>query len=184
MKTTMHILSSTKRAALKAACTLLLFSMATGSVLAADAAPMKIAVLDMAGALFNSERAKVVNDQLKAETGEDETKIRALADQAQALQAELEKDASVLSEEEKRKKNEEIQEIGVQYQFLMERIQTLLDQRREEFQQTHAQSLIQAIQAVIEEGQYDLVIRAEAALHYNTAHDITARVTEKLNSQP
>jgi Skp family chaperone for outer membrane proteins len=41
-----------------------------------------------------------------------------------------------------------------------------------------------AIQAVIEEGQYTLVLRSEAALHILPEHDITARVTEKLNQQP
>jgi outer membrane protein len=175
-------LSLTKRAAAKAACALLVATLA-GSVMAQDA-PMKIAVLDMAGALFNSERAKVVNEQLRTETAEDETKLRALGEQVQGLQQKLEQDASVMSDEEKRKTNEQIQEVGVQYQFLMERLQGLLNERREQFQNTHAQALIQAIQAVIEEGEYDLVIRAEAALHYSTAHDITARVTEKLNSQP
>jgi outer membrane protein len=182
VKTTSPILSLTKRVAVKAACALLVATFA-GSVMAADA-PLKIAVVDMAGALFNSERAKVVNDQLETETAGDKAKLQTLGEQAQALQQKMEQDASVMSDEEKRKSTEEIQEISVQYQFLMERLQTLLNERRETFQNTHAQSLIQAIQSVIEEGQYDLVIRAEAALYFGTEHDITARVTEKLNSQP
>lgn len=183
MKITMHILSIAKQASLKAACVLLVAAFA-GPVLAQDAAPLKIAVLDMAGALFNSERAKVVDAAIKEETAEDEGKIRALAEQAQALQAKLDQDAAVMSEDEKRKTTEQIQEIGVQYQFLVQKIQTLLQERREQFQNTHAQSLIQAIQTVVEEGQYDVVLRAEAALHYRTEFDITARVTEKLNQQP
>jgi outer membrane protein len=183
VKTTMRILSLTKQVTLKAACILLVAAFA-GPALAQDAAPLKIAILDMGGALFNSERAKVVTAQIQAETAEDEQKVRALAEQATGLQQKLEQDAAVMSEEEKRKTTEQIQEIGVQYQFLVQKLQTLMDERREQFQNTHAQSLIQAIQAVIEEGQYDVVIRAETALHYNTEYDITARVTEKLNQQP
>lgn len=186
MKITMRIRSLTKQATVKAACLLLVAAFA-GPALAQDAAPaapLKIAILDMAGALFNSERAKVVDAAIKEETAEDEAKIRALAEQATGLQQKLDQDGAVMSEDEKRKTTEQIQEIGVQYQYLVQKIQTLLQERREAFQNTHAQSLIQAIQAVVEEGQYDIVFRAEAALHFASTFDITARVTEKLNQQP
>jgi outer membrane protein len=179
----MRILSLTKQVTLKAACVLLVAALA-GPALAQDAAPPKIAVLDMAGALFNSERAKVVTAQMQEEMAEDEGKVRALADEATGLQQKLEQDAAVMSDDEKRKGNERIQEISVQYQFLVEKLQTTANEKREQFQQTHAQSLITAIQTVIEEGGYDLVVRAEAALYFNPEWDITARVTEKLNQQP
>ncbi len=179
----MRILSLTKNATLQAACVLLVAAFA-GPALAQDAAGPKIAVLDMAGALFNSERAKVVDVQIQAETAEDQSKLTALREQATAIQQKLEQDGAVMSEEEKRKSNDELQEIGVQYQLVGERLQTLLDTRREEFQQANAQALIQAIQAVIEEGQFDVVLRGEAVLHFDEPLDITARVTEKLNQQP
>jgi outer membrane protein len=179
----MRFLSLTKRATLKAASMLFVAAFAAPA-LAQDAAPLKIAVLDMAGALFNSERAKIVDAEIKLETAEDEAKLNAIQEQATAIQERVQQDAAVMSDEEKRKAQTELQDLGVQYQAVGERVQALLEQRREEFQQTHAQSLIQAIQAVIEEGQYDVVLRAEAALHFNEEYNITARVTEKLNLQP
>ncbi len=179
----MRILSLTKLVTLKAAGMLLVAAFA-GPVLAQDAAAPKIAVLDMAGALFNSERAKVVSAELEAATAEDNAKVRQLATDATELQEKLQQDAAVMSDDEKRRANEQIQEISVQYQFLVEKLQTLATEKREEFQNAQAQALIAAIQAVIEEGGYDLVLRAEAALNYSTEMDITARVTEKLNQQP
>lgn len=186
MKITMRILSLTKQVTLKASCILFVAAFA-GPALAQEAvapASPKVAVLDMAGALFNSERAKVVDAAIREETAEDDTKIRALTEEATALQQKLEQDAAVMSDEEKRKTAEQIQEIGVQYQYLAEKLQTMLQERREQFQNTHADALRQAIQAVIEEGQFDIVYRAEAALFFNSSLDITARVTEKLNQLP
>jgi len=163
----------------------LLLATLSGATLAQDAgAPLKIAVLDMAAALFNSDKAKEVDAQIRTETAEDEEKVRSLAAEATALQEKLQKDDAVMSDAEKRRTDEQIQEIGVQYQFLVQKIQTMLQERREAFQNTYAQNLIQAITEVVEEGQYDIVFRSEVALHYRTSYDITARVTEKLNLQP
>ena len=179
----MRFLSLTKRATLKAASLLLVAAFATPA-LAQDAPPMKIAVLDMAGALFNSERAKAVDAELREANADDEQRARQLAEEATGLQQKVEQDAAVMSDDEKRKASDRIQEISVQYQLIVERLQNVANTRREQFQQQHAQSLIQAIQAVIEEGQYTLVVRAEAALHFLPEYDITARVTEKLNQLP
>lgn len=178
----MRFLSLTKRATLKAASVLLVAAFATPAF-AADA-PMKIAVLDMAAALFNSDRAKAVDAEIEQQTAEDQAKLRSIQEQAQKINTRLQQDAAVMSDEEKRKAQTELQDLGVQYQAVGERVQALLQQRRDQFQQQHAQALIQAIQTVIEEGKYDMVIRAEAALHFSTGMDITARVTEKLNQLP
>jgi outer membrane protein len=159
--------------------TVLAFTAGTASA----QAPMKIAVLDMAAALFNSDIAKKVEQEMRTETADDETKVRALAEEATKLQERLQKDAAVMSEAEQRKIADQIQEIGVQYQFLVQKIQNLLQERRQAFQQTYAQNLLLAITEIVEQENYDIVFRAEGVLHYQDAYDITARVTEKLNQQ-
>jgi outer membrane protein len=179
----MRSLSLTKRASLKVASMLLLAAFAMPA-LAQDAPALKIAVIDMAGALFNSDRAKAVDAQIEQETAEDKQKLDSIQEQAQAINDRVTADAAVMSDEEKRKAQTDLQDLSVQYQTVGERVNALLEQRRQEFQQQHTQALIQAIQQVIEEGQYTLVIRAEAALHFDNAYNITARVTEKLNQIP
>jgi outer membrane protein len=154
------------------------------SVMAQDApATPKVAVLDMGTALFNSDMAKKVEEELKAETAEDEQKIRTLAQEATALQEKMQKDAAVMSEAEQRKTNEQLQEIGVQYQYLIEKLQTLMEERRQQFQQTYSPNLVEAIKAIVEEENLDFVYRKEAVLYSKESYDITARVTERLNSQ-
>ena len=144
---------------------------------------IKIAVLDVQTALFNSSQAQVADTEIQAETAEDSEKVRELAEQAQALQDRLAQDAAVLSEAESKRLQDQIQEIGVQYQYLVQKLQTLVEERRQQFQQAYAPNLIQAISEVVEEEQYDIVLRAEVALHFRGSFDITAKVTEKLNSQ-
>lgn len=144
---------------------------------------LKIAILDMAAALLNSEVAIVVNEELEQETSSDREKVTSLAEQAQTLQDQLQRDAEVLSESEQRRIVGELQELQNQYQFLVQKIQTLANDRRQQFQQTYAPNLVQAISEVVEEDDFDIVFRAEVALHFKNVYDITARVTAKLNEQ-
>ncbi len=158
--------------------------MATGLAQAADGGSgLKIAVLDMREALFNSERAKAADDEMRRETQEDETKIRNLANEAQRLQERLQQDGATMSAAEQRRVNDDLEELAAQYQVLVQRLQNLVQQRQQEFQQALAPNLLQAIEAVVQEDNVDIVLRAEAAIHYRGAYDITARVTEKLNRQ-
>ncbi len=144
---------------------------------------MKVAMLDMAAALYNSELAAAVQEQLSAETEDDSTRIRELAAQGTEIQERLTVDAEVLSDAEKREMMEELDEIGVQYQYLEQRVESVVQQRREIFEQTYSSNLIQAISDVVEEENYDIVFRSEIALFYKGTLDITAKVTEKLNQQ-
>jgi outer membrane protein len=159
-------------------------SAATAEKAAAPAGPpQKVAVLDMGAALFNSERAKVIDQEIQKQTSDDQSKIRTLAEDGKKLQEKFKKDEAVMSDDEKRKNQEKLQEIGVQYQFLVEKLQKLTQDRRQQFQETYAPNLIKAITEVVQEENYDIVFRSEAVLHYRTGYDITARVTEKLNAQ-
>lgn len=157
--------------------------LGAGNSYAQDSSNLKIAILDMGAALLNSEVAKGVEQELQDETADDRDKIKNLAEQAKTLQEQLQKDADVLSESEQRRIVGELQELQNQYQFLVQKLQKLSNDRREQFQQAYSSNLVQAISDVVEEGDYNLVIRAEAALYFDGAFDITARVTEKLNQQ-
>lgn len=185
MKTITNILINSRPKRLQLMLALALGGLCCGaSVMAQDVpANPKIAVLDMGRALFDSDIAKKVEEELRTETAEDAEKIRTLEQEAVALQEKLQKDTAVMSEAEQRKANEQLQEIGVQYQYLAEKLQTLTEQRRQQFQETYSPNLVEAIQAIVAEEKYDLVYRAEAVLFFQPAYDITARVTERLNSQ-
>ena len=89
--------------------------LGANSSIAQEASGLKIAVLDMATALLNSDVAKGVDDELQQETAEDQDKVRNLAEQAQALQEKLQQDGEVMSEAEQRRIVGELQELQNQY---------------------------------------------------------------------
>lgn len=164
---------------------LVLGTLLSSGVFAQDdsSGEVKIAILDMAAALFNSKQAQLVNEQVIAETQGDQEKIRELATEAQALQEELQQNAAVMSEDDQRRKAQSIQELANQYDFLVKQNETYVQQKQQEFQNTYATILIQVINELIEEGGYDMVLRSEAVLFHENAYDITALVTERLNEQ-
>jgi len=172
------------------ASSLILALLAT-STLAADApkaaaaGPLqKVAVLDMAAALFNSDRAKAIDQEIQKQTADDQGKLKALADEGKKLQEKRKKDDATMSADEKRKSDDRLQEISVQYQYLGEKLQKLMEERRTQFQQTNQEPLIKAITEVVKDGGYDMVFRSEAVLYFgNTGYDITSKVTEQLNKQ-
>ncbi|MGA0935184.1 MAG: hypothetical protein ACO3R5_08640 [Pseudohongiellaceae bacterium] len=96
--------------------------LAAGSAAAQSESGLKIAVLDMATALLNSDVARGVEQELQEETSADQEKLRNLATQGQELQERLQKDGEVMSEAEQRRIVGEIQEIQNQYQFLLQKI--------------------------------------------------------------
>src|SRR3546814_573707 len=88
VNTIMNTYAQVRSAAIQAVLILLL-SLTSGMALAQDDAPdagMKIAFLDMAKALFDSDKAKALNEQVQGEVAEDEEKVRSLAQEATALQ--------------------------------------------------------------------------------------------------
>ena len=157
--------------------------VAGSSAVTAQEEGLKIAVLDMAQALLNSDVAQGVEEELQNETSEDQEKVRNLAQEAQTLQEQLQADAEVMSEAEQRRIVGELQELQNQYQFLVQKIQTLSQERMQQFQQTYAPNPVQAISEVVEEEGYNVVLRSEGVLYFDNPVDITAKVTAKLNEQ-
>jgi Skp family chaperone for outer membrane proteins len=66
-------------------------------------------------------------------------------------------------------------------QLISERLQTAWQERQQQFVETMREPLGQAIETVVQEGSYDLVLNAEAVAFFNNSYDITALVTAKLN---
>jgi len=81
------------KAVAKGLLIVLMATFGSNAVLAQDAAavgsPQKVAVLDMAAALFNSDRAKALEQQIQQQTADDQAKVRSLAEEATGLQDKL-----------------------------------------------------------------------------------------------
>jgi outer membrane protein len=167
---------------------------AAGTALAQDAAKSpRIAVIDMArvsaesllGKSYAAQLEKLQND-INAEATKKQTELGKLDAAVKALQDELEKQGSVLSQEARDRKQQEIVRKGRERQAFLEDGQQEINRMRERAQQ-QAQSINNEFQLkvrplveqVAKEKGYDLVLDSQVAYTINKDFDITRDVIVK-----
>ena len=143
----------------------------------------KIGVLNALQALFNSDAARVVQEELEQEFSVDENRAQELNDQLVELAEEFQQNEAVMSEEEIRRMNSDAQDLQVQLQLIQERVQTALQAKNQEFLQSMQEELAAAVSDVVAEGGYDLIVNADNTPYFAPVLDITAKVTAKLNQR-
>ena len=141
----------------------------------------KIGILNAIQALFNSDAARVVQEELEQEFAQDEQRATELTEELTALQEQYQQNEAVMSEDEVRRMNSDAQDLQVQLQLIQERVQTALQEKNQEFVQSMQEELTQAVADVVAEGGFDLILNTESAPYFAPVLDITARVTAKLN---
>lgn len=144
-------------------------------------AQANIAVIDVQAAILSSEEAKERIAELKKQFAPDQNEIKELAQDIQKLQAKMEQDAAVMSESEKKKLSKEVEDKAVDYQFKVKKLQKSQNESQQELLAELGPKLQEAIQKIIGEGTYSLIIERRAAIYVSPDHDITKKVTEKLN---
>lgn len=140
-----------------------------------------IGIIDLEQALFGSEAAQELEANTRAEFGADEQRLERLNTELREIIERAQRDESILSEAEMRDMNSDAEEKQAQMQVIAERLQGAWQQRQQAFVEQMRQSLGQAIEAVVEEGGYDMVLNAESVAYFDNAYNITTLVTAKLN---
>lgn len=158
---------------------LMFLLLAAGSA----AAEMKIAVLDTQRALVESQEAQQLLKRAQEELQSEENEVKALGEEIVALQEQLQKDAEVLSPGEQRKRQKELEDKQLDYQFLVNKLQKEVNDRRQELLQQMVPKIDAVLKDLIELEGYDLIMERSSLRYANSKHDITRRVTEKLNEK-
>ncbi len=152
----------------------------TANMAVAQTAPV-IGIINLEQALFNTDAARALETNTRTEFAADEGRLEQLNTELRAIIERAQRDESIMSESELRALNSEAQEKQVQMQLISERLQGAWQQRQQQFVETMRERLGQAIEAVVQEGSYDLVLNAESVAFFNNSYNITALVTAKLN---
>ncbi|MEY3666910.1 MAG: hypothetical protein RL572_450 [Pseudomonadota bacterium] len=155
-----------------------------GSILVAGSAFAQqpvVGVVNLEQALFNSQAAQELQSAIQEEFRDDQTRADQLNSELTALAERAQRDESIMSDAEKRRVTSEAQEKQVQLQMIAERVQAALQERNQTFIESMRENLGNAIQAVVQEGGYNIVLNAESVAFFDNAYDITAKVTAKLN---
>lgn len=151
----------------------------SGSVLA-QSQPV-IGVINLQQALFDSDAAKTMQAAIQEEFKDDQERADRLNGELRELVEKAQRDESIMSEAEKRKLSSDAQEKQVQLQLMSERVQEALQEREQQFIDSQRQNLGLAIETVVKDGAYDIVLNSETVAFFNNSYSITALVTAKLN---
>ncbi len=147
------------------------------------AGELKIAVLDTQRALVSSEEAKALLEQAQAELKQEEEEVNALGGEIQALQEKLQTDGEVMSPTEQRRAQKDIEDKRIEYEFLVNKLQKALQDRRQELLQVMVPKVDAVLKDLIDLEGYDLIMERANLRYVNPKHDITRRVTERLNEK-
>jgi outer membrane protein len=153
-------------------------TLVPGFVMAQDT---KIGIINLEQALFNSESARVVQEELQSEFSGDERRAQTLQEELVALQQKFQQDEAIMSESEIRQMNADAQEKQLQLQLISERVQQALQQKNQQFVESMRGTLTEAITDVVAEGGYDLILNATGVAYAAPVLDITPKVTAKIN---
>lgn len=147
------------------------------------AAELKVAVLDTQRALAESEEAKALIERINRELKEEQEEVQTLGESIRQLNEKLGKDGEVMSASEKRKAQKEIEDKQIDYQFLVNKLQKEVNDRRNELLQQMVPKVDAVLKDLIASEGYDLILERANLRYANAKHDITRQVTEKLNAK-
>ncbi|MCZ6618523.1 MAG: OmpH family outer membrane protein [Gammaproteobacteria bacterium] len=157
----------------------LLFCLVAG----AASAELKIAVVDTQRALIESEEAQALQKTMQEELKSEEDAARALNEEIQALTEQLQKDGEVMSPAEQRKAQKAIEDKQIDLQFMVNKLQKAVQDRNQELGNVMLPKIDAVLKDLIELEGYDLIVDRRNTLYVNPKHNITRKVTEKLNEK-
>ncbi|MDC3365288.1 OmpH family outer membrane protein, partial [Pseudomonadales bacterium] len=144
-------------------------------------AEMKIAVVDVDRAVAGSEAAQKLLRQLQEEFKTDEDTIKKIQTEAAELLQKMQKDADVMSDDEKRRVQQEIESLNNDFVYQRQKLQKEVAARQGELFIGTEEKVRKAIEDLVLENDYDMILPRAAALYVGDLYDVTRKVTEKLN---
>ena len=144
-------------------------------------AEMNIVVLDSVRAILESDEAKTLVEAANAEMEEEANELREMVKTMQDQQNKLKTDSEVMSATEKRKIAKDIEDAQIDLQFRQQKLQKEVQDRRQEIVQQIGPRFQKILNDIIAVDQIDLILPVDALVYSNPKHNITKRVTEKLN---
>jgi outer membrane protein len=143
----------------------------------------KIAVLNAQQAIINTELAQNRLKALRNEAGyaDNRKELDELGKSYQDTVAQIQKDAAVMSNEQKQAEAKKIQEKRADIEHVQRKLQTAEQELLQAVAQEMAPKLQQVVSELIASEGIGLLLNQQAAMHADSSFSITAKVTDKLN---
>ena len=143
-----------------------------------------IVVLKAEQAMFATEKAIALGQQLSTQLKPQTTRYDAMGLELQALQQRFEADKDLMSGDEAQKLQIEIQAINAEYQQLQQYLSNVKGQAEQEFLASMRPALDKVLRQLIAENNISLIINGQSVIYNAAGIDITPRVVELLNLEP
>ena len=144
-------------------------------------AEMKMVVVDTVRAILGTEEAKVLIDAASKEVEAERVELEDMAKQVQSLSEKLQKDGEVMSNAEKRKTQQEIDDLRIDLDFGAKKLQKQAQDKQNEILQALAPKYEKVLKDLIDVEGIDMILAPNSIVYANSIHDITRRLTEKMN---
>ena len=149
---------------------------------AADA-EMKVAVVNVAQALLQSEAGKRGIAEIRTELEEEKAARDAVQEEATGLLEKLKKDTELMSDQEFAQLLANIQAKNSEFAQRNRNYQLALEEREQRLVASLRDQLQKAIEQVVLDEDLDIVIPRTAVVWAGELYDVTLKVTEKMNEQ-
>jgi outer membrane protein len=168
--------SSARLARLAAACVI-----GTASTLAvAQEAPTKIGYVSLERIIRESTAAKSAQERIQQEFSRRDKELQDLSARLKQASEKLERDAPVLGESERLRRQRELADLDREFQRKQREFREDVNQRRNEELATVIERANRVIRQIAEQERYDVII--QDAVHVSPRIDMTEKVLRALNA--
>lgn len=141
-----------------------------------------IVTVDMGAAIMQSGEAKTKMEKLKSGLVKEEGEINASRTSLGKLEDQYKKDAAVMSADQKRNLEKQIEDKRIELGFMGKKFQKSTQDARQELLTAMLPKFEKALKSVVDENKYDMVLRREAAFYTTPEFDITEEVVKRMNT--
>jgi outer membrane protein len=162
----------------------LLFSLVFSAVAQAQPATSgKIAVLDSQAAILSTEQAQKGIKALGAqpEFDADKKQFEKLKKEYEDMVKQLQKDAAVMSNEQKEAQRKKLETKGSDIEYLGRKLQAKQQEAMQSIMQDQEPKFKKAVAELIKSENIGLLLDARTVIHADNSYNITSKVTEALN---
>ena len=156
-----------------------LFTMATVS--ASASAQEKIGIVDVQQILASLPQVATIEQQINTEFADQIQEVQRLRSDGQYLVEKLQREEATLSATQIKELQTQINAIGSQLQEKGQPLQQNMQRRTQEERNKLLGLIKQAIDAVADKGDYDLILNANSVPFSNPKYDVSQKVLEQVS---
>ncbi len=160
-----------------------LLALAAMLVAGPAAAEYKIGYVDVRKVVEKSEQAEQAKGRLQEQVEQRQSELESQRSRIGQLRDELNKQGSLMSQEQRKEKERQLQEELRAFRRAQQQAQEDIDAKKSQVLQDIYDRVFKIVKRIGEKESYDLILTAPSAMYVAEKVDLTQRVLEKLNSK-